>query len=1348
MKQRFLHIFAFLMAIFVAIPMANAAAGDYKINEPTNKWTKSLTFTKPDPNSRQLAVSADGQPFALSETDKAISPYVSTYRFLESGPQLVNLGMNSAGSANAFDDSGNYVFHGDWGTAESAATPPSFYLVRTFDKTNMTNNSVFPGHKYIKMSNLGRVGLYCDATGNVYGGTGYIWFAPTETGTKIRAAKVIGSSVANKGTITPTEYIEFDTGITNGGGNDSYVQFYETSNASAMKCLMQLRGVGIFDVTLDIPNKKVTSCEKITDSNGNCNSLGAHIFMLRGHKLLCRNTRRLGSTGQIKNCYSEFEILDITDSYTNPTKIATIDHMPGVYTNYNVYDGHHTGSYIQTHKVSEDEVTIFAYVAGAGFSSYKITASAITNPVTSLSATRVSGKASDFTVSWAKPSAGIPTKYQVQYSSNGGSSWSTAIETTNLNYTYPNLAAGNYTFRVRPYYGGSGVWGSYTTSSSVVSVTAPVTSLSATISNPATNSIAVSWAKPSGDVTPSNYRISYTTDGSNWSATQETTNLSYTFSNLAAGTYTFKVTPYYGPYWGQDATSNSVEIADAAKNLAVTRQCYGEGGNSAMGTIDALVTWTGEGGKEYKVYYQTMRRDESGNRVYDNGGAWVELGSITIASGSTAGSYTHKNIQPGDGYDRIYNYKVAPYYSSTGAIGQETIIEGKGKTITAFYQSVPVDVALTQPTEERDGKKLYTFNLQLDIALNSNFSATRLDDNDAMADAYRYVIVVDETAAKWLNAATNASEIGTFVQGPVTVVANNCNHYSVDGWYLEVDIEDLKPTDDLSKGTKSLTWRNVNPGIVYQPQVYAISSRAFNFTNATATLANEPGAEAGKMVVPAPKWTLPNGNNVGITAVAGDFSSFVSNDHYPMGTFQKKGDITTPTHPITISEANTIGTIGATIEPIAIADEVIGTKNADGSYENWTWEIAYTFNLFEKNGDEWVCIRNSQKYGQISSDIETSSMYSNSQDLAFDLVGIPVGIEETTSPDGRNRLVYKPENNKEYKVVVETNYRRGADDTRIHVVGVSETLITLNPDFETPEVDPNKYSGYLFLEQSTHWDANAEKSEEDQYGGYFKYFYDAVVNVTLKKFKKDYVKYLGYYANPSFTCIGHPTATSNKWTPYQAASILIDEHVVLYNKRNPSFALKQLGYIGSEDWSKLITKSGTFPLKVHYVWAGNEKINAVEDAEFEFEMSANYPILVASTPEFRINKSLIDNKHNLAPANPLSRATNYTLQMITAVNEEYKTLVMDDVVETQLTTGVEAVAFDKGVLMVYPNPAQSEATIRSTTVLGEVKIFTIDGQLVKEFESGETTAKFNVSDLTSGVYVVSASGTTTRMIKK
>lgn len=796
----------------------------------------------------------------------------------------------------------------------------------------------------------------------------------------------------------------------------------------------------------------------------------------------------------------------------------------------------------------------------------------------------------------------------------------------------------------------------------------------------------------------------------------------------------------------------------APTNVKASRKCYGEGSNTTEGTIDAEITWDGIEGSNYKIYYQTMRRDASGNRVYDNGGTWVELGTTTIASGSTSGSFIHKNLMYGSdangNYDRIYNYKVATYDASTGLDGFSTILEGKGNTITSFYPSAPVDVALSQPTETNEnGLTLYSFDLQLDLALNKNFSTSRIDDADAMSTVSKYVIVVDEETAKWLNNASNVSEIGTFVQGPVTIIANNCTHHAVDGWYLEVDFDDIKPSDNLAVATKTLTWKNVNPGVAYKSQVYAISTRAFNYISATSTVKDNSETEALTMTLPSPQWISNQDNgSVGVVTLEGDYSSLVTTDDYPMGTFRKVGDIENPTNPVAITRANYIGSIGAMLQPLAVTDDIIGTRNANGVYENATWNIAYTFKLYEKNGEEWTLIREAQKYDQQSTDANVNSLYSNTSGLSFDITGMPVGADEEASPDGRKRLVYNPQKNKEYKLVVETNYRRYINGEHVHAVGVSENLITINPTFAAPSINATKSPGYLFMETTTHWDNNC-KDENGNYinGGYYKYFYDAAVDIAWNDFNDNLVRYMGYHATPKFECVGHPDGSSSEWTPYYAASLLTDEQVDIYNTRKATSSgdvLTKLGYTGTEDWSALATEENHLPLKVHYVWAGNDKIANKGNAEFGFELSANYPIVSVETPEFKINEYPQSGAYEFALVNPLSRSTSgYELQMITTVNKEYKTLVMDGIIETP-TTGVEDVGEGNGALRLYPNPANSVVTLQAPITITDVKIFSVDGQLLKEFDADDTKVKINVSDLPTGVYIVHAAGSTTRLIKR
>ncbi|MBR5550588.1 MAG: carboxypeptidase regulatory-like domain-containing protein [Muribaculaceae bacterium] len=776
----------------------------------------------------------------------------------------------------------------------------------------------------------------------------------------------------------------------------------------------------------------------------------------------------------------------------------------------------------------------------------------------------------------------------------------------------------------------------------------------------------------------------------------------------------------------------------APSNVVATRKCNGEGSNSAVGTVDAEITWTGEAG-DYKVYYQTMRRDDNGNRVADNS-TWIEAGTATIASGSTTGKFTHKNLAPGNGYARIYNYKVANYYSAANYASESKSksISGKGRTVTSYPSQLPVNVALAQPTEEKDGMTLYSLDLKLDVALNKDvFKTTLLDDNDELVKATKYVIVVDEATAYKLNAASNVKEVGRFYRGPATMTANNCNHYDINDWYMVVDIEDVTPSGDLSKATKSLVWKDVDFDYTYKAQVYTSAVRTFNFTS------SNPESATCKIEFPSIEWTANSNDGSGIGNIAeaipvkGDIiETLAGNEDYPMGTFQKIGDLENPTNPVEMTKANMIGATGH-INPLPVTDDVLNE-----------WDITYTLILKDKEGK--VVTEAVQE-----SNATNKELYSNTQKRIVDILGLNVGRKETTAPDGRVRYEYNAEKNDAYTLVVRTTYRKTINGEPVEKIFENESPITVNPSFPGPEIDWNKSLGYLMYQEDTHWDENAEKSEEDQYGGYFKYYYDVVMDVTWNPFDDNMVRYMGYYGKGK-DCVGHPVE-SNIWEPYQAASILTDADIEgYYNKRitndfkEEKATLKGIGYTkGATNWSTLLAEESHIPMLVHYVWAGNEKLSDVAQSMFLWLLDANYPVVICDEPMIKVSTTASDEIHDISTPQTRSRSAVGGNDLVLITTGVGYNLTIDEIVENNdVTTGVEDVAFGKGVLMVYPNPAQSEVTIRSTTALGDVKVFTIDGQLVKEFESDDTKAKLNVSDLTSGVYVVSASGTTTRMIKK
>lgn len=777
----------------------------------------------------------------------------------------------------------------------------------------------------------------------------------------------------------------------------------------------------------------------------------------------------------------------------------------------------------------------------------------------------------------------------------------------------------------------------------------------------------------------------------------------------------------------------------APTNVVATRKCYSEGSNNTAGTIDAEITWKGEAG-QYRIYYQTMRRDASGNRVEDNS-TWQLAGTANIASGATTGSYTHKNLAHGGDYARIYNYKVVNYYSSANHEGLSKSISGKGRTVTSYPTQVPVNVAFTQSSVEVDGVTQYTLDPQLNISLNPEvFNASLRDDNDEPVKATKYVIVVDEATANVLNAASNVKEVGRFYRGPATMTANNCNHYVINDWYMVVDFDDVTPSGDLSKATKALVWKDVDLDYTYKPQVYTSAVRTFNF------VANDSESAAYKINLPSPQWKANSNENNEITNIAlavpvkgNVIESLVGNEDYPMGTFQKIGDLENPTNPISITEANVIGAIGC-IEPIPVIDEILNE-----------WDITYTFILKDKDGN----VINEAVQGNNAANKE---LYSNVQKRIVDILGLNVGRNETTAPDGRVRYEYNAEKNETYTLVVRTTYSKTVDGKLVEMTNESEASIKVNPSFPAPALNGGTSSpGYVFLETSTHWDEKANvEGDDDEYGGYFKYFYDVVMDLHWFPFEDNLVRYMGYYGKSStgWDCVGHPVE-SNIWTPYQAASIITDAEVESYNTRITNNGkeeatkglFKGVGYTKGVNWATLLAEECHAPIKVHYVWAGNEKIDDYSNAKINCEVNANYPVVIYNQPTINVSTTYQDGAYDISA--PLTRsATNGKDLYVITANLSYQDLVMDGLVEAEdVTTGLEDVALGNGALRLYPNPANSMVTLQAPITMTDVKIFTIDGQLVKEFDANDTKVRLNVSDLNTGVYIVHAAGRTTRLIK-
>jgi len=170
------------------------------------------------------------------------------------------------------------------------------------------------------------------------------------------------------------------------------------------------------------------------------------------------------------------------------------------------------------------------------------------------------------------------------------------------------------------------------------------------------------------------------------------------------------------------------------------------------------------------------------------------------------------------------------------------------------------------------------------------------------------------------------------------------------------------------------------------------------------------------------------------------------------------------------------------------------------------------------------------------------------------------------------------------------------------------------------------------------------------------------------------------------------------------------------------------------------------------VWAGNEKLasDARGEAEFDWELSANYPVVVYNTPLLKINSTPQDGgAYDITEPVVFARSVpGYDMQVITATNQNYTELTMDGVIEAKVTTGVDGVNPENGKVIVYPNPATDFVTIKSPFAIKDVKILSSSGLLVKEIDADGTQLRVDVSDLAPGVYVVRIADQSQILIKK
>ena len=559
MKQKLLQFLFVIAAIITAIPIANAA--DYKFSTAQD-WITPLNPTDGAvisslASSYPQGAASDGKIYTVPGSTSATAyppigttgTYYTQGYFFGNGTQSYWSGGSGA-TAYPYNTTGIYYYLGPciasddngvlWVASRRNSSAPSSApwavgaRALTYFTTRPTSNTNGGTKVGIDLNSAGLQTSGRADLMSVYGNPlsssgGYFWFVPgpdansnprniidcimikngsTANGVKKTFSTPIGSST-NQGYAKQfsAKRVLYNAGKSGSGTSNLYVGTLNGNTPDA-------------STSISWENTGLTVCRH-----------GATAFMLAGHEIIAYSK----STTQIA-------LYD----YTDKVEIGTITPFSAASTNN--YITHSMDAKI----VDSNTADLYVYVPGQGAAKYTITASAITDPVTNVSASLVSGSTNSIIVSWAKPSAGNATKYSVSYSSDGGSTWSTAVETTNLSYTFTDLTTGTYKFKVTPYFGGSSTWGPESIAPEsievITAVGAPISNLAYTyLKNTETNvgrqDITLTWNAPTGMVntTVTGYKVYR--EGS-LLATLGADALTYTNTGVKQN-YTYKVVPTF-----------------------------------------------------------------------------------------------------------------------------------------------------------------------------------------------------------------------------------------------------------------------------------------------------------------------------------------------------------------------------------------------------------------------------------------------------------------------------------------------------------------------------------------------------------------------------------------------------------------------------------------------------------------------------------------------------------------------------------------------------------------------------------------------------------------------------------
>ncbi|MBQ3605327.1 MAG: fibronectin type III domain-containing protein, partial [Muribaculaceae bacterium] len=406
----------------------------------SKKWEASGTLNndgdETTPAGKSIAVSNEMLYVSAMNQYGTIS-YVnnnnSTWPNFNSG---YNKGAFGYGMDN--DDAGNIIVAAN---SVGTSTPKKFAVYPAGATSNANKKEFTLGDAHLP----GGRADYIGATGDIFDGTGYLWFAPAAT-KDIKRIKIENKS----GVPTSTEITTWTHSFSDNSSEvivrpleDGRLYFHNHQNQCKIFTLPAGGGA--------IPSANV---ENVSLTTTQTNNFSSDAIILKGNVL---NIRNAGVADQDIS----FEIYNTTTggfaTYNNERVITPFGGKRTTGETNPLSGIAKIGSIVRAVKVNDETADVYVYSPFHGASCYRIGTTPIyvvTGPLTSLvyeylEVPTDEGTRRDIKLTWGAPEGDTPTSYRIY---RGGTLIAT-VDGSELTYTNEKVNA-NYTYTVIPYYDG------------------------------------------------------------------------------------------------------------------------------------------------------------------------------------------------------------------------------------------------------------------------------------------------------------------------------------------------------------------------------------------------------------------------------------------------------------------------------------------------------------------------------------------------------------------------------------------------------------------------------------------------------------------------------------------------------------------------------------------------------------------------------------------------------------------------------------------------------------------------------------------------------------------------------